>query len=251
MIDPRVDPQDGRYDPWSVAIGRFGAGGLIAGMGLLLVVLGIGVEEAFALYIGIGVAALGLAFVVWGYALWRTLPPRPRKEKALAVHAIAAPRPDPETLRAATAVMAQSERRSAAGEACSLCGATQGVARYGVYVEHYDYGPQGISAISWNIDSDGLDSKAYCDECVRAARSMCVRRAAMVFFMPTLGIYRLWKFTTCSSEEMGDLMVASERQGRNPLKKHILWPYGGGTYGPLDTMTREAAQKRLMKQHSR
>lgn len=248
MIDPRMDPQDGRYDPWSVAKGRLAGGGIILGLGLFLTVIGFGIEEAFAAYTGIAIIVLGVGMLAWGYALWRTLPPRPREEKPPKV---AAPKPDVEALSAATAAITRPERRSAGGQVCSLCGSAEGVAQYGVYVPHLEYGQQGISSISWNIEPEGFDAKCYCDACVDAARKVSVRRASLVFFMPTLGMYRLWKFTTCSQEEMGDLMVASERQGRHPVQKHILWPYGSDSHGSLDTMTRETAQKRLVKKHSR
>jgi len=248
MIDPRMDPQDRRYDPWSVATGRLAAGGIIAGLGLFLTVVGFGIEEMWAAWVGIAIFTVGLGFLAWGYQLWRSLPPKPREEKP---RTVAAPKPDVETLRAATALITKPERRSAAGEACSLCGSIEGVAQYGVYSPHFEYGPQGIGAVSWNVDAEGFDATYYCDRCVEASRTVNVRHAAMVFFMPTLGIYRLWKFITCSPEEMGDLMVASERQGRNPLKKHILWPYGDSTHGSLNTMTRETAQKRLVRKNSR
>lgn len=248
MIDPRMDPQDARYDPWAVVAGRLSGGGIITGLGLFLMIVGFGIDEMWAAWVGIAILIVGVGFLAWGYSLHRRLPPKPRKEKTPQV---ASPKPDIETLRAATAFITKPDRRSTLGEPCSLCGSTEGVAQYGVYRPHFEYGSQGISAVSWNVDAQGFDAAHYCDRCVQASRSVNVRHAAMVFFMPTLGIYRLWKFTTCSPEEMGDLMVASARQGRDPLKKHILWPYGDSTHGSLNTMTRETAQKRLVKKHTR
>ena len=132
---------------------------------------------------------------------------------------------------------------------CDLCGGSENVTTYGVYPPEHSYGATGYQGTSWTIDGAHFFTKNYCDTCVAAARKRNVRHAACVFFLPTVGMMRLWKFSQCSQQEMGDLMAAGEcAHSRNPLEKHILWPYGAENHSSLEGyLTRETAEKKLRK----
>jgi hypothetical protein len=121
---------------------------------------------------------------------------------------------------------------------CDLCGRTDDVATYMIY-------PRGNGQQAGIDCSRTLLSKNYCDTCVGAARRKNVWRAVRHLALPTAGIARIWKFTRCSREEMGDLMVASVyAHGRDPLRQCILWPRGGDGYASLENeWTRERLQK--------
>jgi hypothetical protein len=148
---------------------------------------------------------------------------------------------------------------------CDLCGSTESIATYGVYSpmplrpsipnEEYERGNVlvGSSGERWLIKPEQLWSQCYCDACVEAARKKSVRHAAFVFFLPTVGMMRLWKFSRCTKQEMGDLMAASVcAHKRDPREKHILWPLGAEGYASLESyLTREGAEKRLCKQQKR
>jgi hypothetical protein len=132
---------------------------------------------------------------------------------------------------------------------CDLCGGNENVNIYGVYPPEYSPGGAGYIKSTWVFDPDHFFATNFCDACVAAARKKNVRHAAFVFFLPTVGMMRLLKFTRCSQQEMGDLMAASIRaHDRNPLEKHILWPYGAEKYSSLEPyLTREGTEKRLHK----
>ena len=133
---------------------------------------------------------------------------------------------------------------------CDLCGRDENVTTYGIYPPEYTYDGTGRSTATWMIDAAHFFTKDYCDTCVASARKKNVRHAAFVFFLPTVGLMRLWKFSRCSQQEMGDMMAASVRaHDRQPLEKHILWPYGAENNCSLEPyLTREAAEKRMRKQ---
>lgn len=139
---------------------------------------------------------------------------------------------------------------------CDLCGSTTGVATCGIYspTKYDTTSSPGVSRITeerweWDISPHSFRTRNYCDTCTDTARKKSVRHAALVFFLPTVGLMRLWKFRTCSREEVGDLMAASEYvQHRDPRVKHIIWPYGAeGVPSMEHHLTREGAEKRLRK----
>jgi hypothetical protein len=166
-----------------------------------------------------------------------------------------------QTARASDRSSGTALRRTEGDMQCGLCGSTDGVATYGVYPPmNIDTTWQGSRISSerweWNISPAGFKTRDYCDECIKTSKRRSVRHAASVFFLPTVGMMRLWKFATCSKEEMGDLMAASEfAQSRDPRLKHIIWPYGSSATPEVPTMeyhlTREAAAKRLAKKAAR